>query len=337
MLQLRLVVPTSCREAVEQFLVDDPRTTNVVVLLGAARDPEGDAVTCDVAREGASDVLATLRELGLDDGGTVAIQEVAASPSKPARAAERAAPGSPDDGVVWDLVTDAAYEGVRSSWTYYAFLTLATMIAAVAVVLDSPILVVGAMVVGPEFSLVSAVALGLVLREGRLIGGGLRLLALGFAVAIVIAAAFALLASAAGWIDADTLTRPRPLTNFIWKPDRWSFVVALLAGVAGTLSLTAGRANALVGVFISVTTVPAAGNLALALALVEPAEIGGAAAQLGINLAGMVLAGSATLLVQRWLWRRLSRGRAPATAARAPRRPADRPAAGPGRPRRPRP
>ena len=59
-----------------------------------------------------------------------------------------------------------------------------------------------------------------------------------------------------------------PLTGFIWQPDRWSFVVALLAGVAGTLSLTAGRSNALVGVFISVTTVPAAGNLALALAAV---------------------------------------------------------------------
>lgn len=305
MLHLRLAVPPPIRAAVERFLVDDPRVTNVTVLPGASRDPAGDAMSCDVAREGASDVLAHLRALGLDDGGTVAIQEVAASPSRAARDADRAAPGSPDDAVVWELVTDTAYEQVRPSWTYYAFLTLATLIAAVAVVLDSPILVVGAMVVGPEFAVVAALALGVVLREGRLVVGSARLLVQGFAAAITVAAGCGLLAGAVGWIDASSLTRPRPLTGFIWKPDHWSFTVALLAGIAGTLSLTAGRTNALVGVFISVTTVPAAGNLALALALWVPAEIAGASAQLGVNLAGMVIAGAVTLLAQRLLWRRI--------------------------------
>ena len=304
MLHLRLVVPPASRRDVEEFLVDDPRVTNVVLLPGASIDPAGDAVSCDVAREAASDVLAHLRALGVDDGGTVAIQEVAASPSKAARAAERAAPGSPDDGVVWDLVTDAAYDQVRPSWTYYAFLTLATLIAAIAVVLDSPILVVGAMVVGPEFAVVAALALGLVLREGRLVVGSVRLLVQGFVAAIAVTAACGLLAAAVGWVDATSLTQPRPLTGFIWKPDHWSFTVALLAGIAGTLSLTAGRTNALVGVFISVTTVPAAGNLALALALWVPAEMAGAGAQLLVNLAGMVLAGAVTLLAQRVLWRR---------------------------------
>lgn len=314
-LHLRLVVPAQCREAIERFLVDDARTTNVVVLADAARDPVGDLVTCDCAREAASDVLGRLRDLGLDDRGSIAIENVVASPSRAARLAEQAAPGSPDDGVVWDVVTDAAHDGIRDSWTYYAFLSLATMIAAIAVVLDSPILVVGAMVVGPEFAVVSAVSLGLMLGDRRLVLGGARLLLLGFVVAIVVTAAVSLLAAAAGWVDAGSLTAPRPQTGFIWKPDRWSFVIALLAGAAGTLSLTAGRSNALVGVFISVTTVPAAGNLSLALALAVPREIGGAAAQLGINLSGMVMAGSLTLLVQRALWRRLSRQRRSVPAA----------------------
>jgi uncharacterized hydrophobic protein (TIGR00271 family) len=298
-LHLRLVVPRSCSDDVVDFLVADPRVTNVVVLPGAARDPVGDAVQCDVAREGTSDVLSRLRALGLDDEGTVAIEEVDSSPSAAARAAERAAPGSPDDGVVWDVVVDAAHDGVRTSWTYYVFLTLATTIAAVAVVLDSPVLVVGAMVVGPEFSVVAAISTGFVLRERRLVVGGARLLVLGFAAAIAVTIVLALAARAAGWIDDSSITAARPLTEFIWKPDRWSLVVALLAGVAGTLSLTAGKSNALVGVFISVTTVPAAGNLALALALWVPHEMGGAAAQLGVNIAGMLVAGVTTLLVLR--------------------------------------
>lgn len=304
-LHLRLVVPQDRADAVTSFLVADPRITNVIVLPGACLDPPGDAVFCDVAREGASDVLGRLRELGLDDEGTVAIEDVDASPSRHARAAEQAAPGSPDDAVVWDVVIERAYGDARPSWSFYAFLTLATLIAAIAVVLDSSILVVGAMVVGPEFGAVGAIATGLVLGHRSLASGGLRLLLQGFAVAIAVTVLLALAARAAGWIDPDSVTAARPLTGFIWKPDRWSFVVALLAGVAGTLSQTAGRSNALVGVFISVTTVPAAGNLALALALWVPREMRGASAQLAINLAGMVLAGIATLVVQRAIWRRV--------------------------------
>lgn len=305
MLQLRLVVPSERAETVSAYLVGDPRVTNVVVWPDAALDPVGDAISCDVAREGASDVLGRLRALGLDEEGTIAVQEVDASPSWQARAAERAAPGSPDDAVVWEVVLERAYADARASWSFYAFLTLATLIAAIAVVLDSSILVVGAMVVGPEFGAVAAVATGIVLGRRGLSTGALALLVKGFAVAIAVTLVFAVAAGAAGWIDDGSITAARPLTGFIWKPDRWSVVVALLAGAAGTLSLTAGRSTALVGVFISVTTVPAAGDLALSFALWVPGEMGGAAAQLGINLLGMVLAGIATLVVQRAIWRRV--------------------------------
>ena len=309
MLHLRLVVPTPCSDAVVDYLTDDERVTNLVVLPGAARHPVGDAVLCDVAREGASDVLGRLRALGLGDDGGIAIEDVDATPSANARAAERAAPGSPDDGVVWEIVTERAYDDARASWSYYTFLTLATMIAAIAVVLDSPILVVGAMVVGPEFGAVAAIAVAVVLHERALVGRAARLLVLGFAVAIALTAVAALGLRLAGWIEPSSITAPRPLTGFIWKPDRWSFVVALLAGCAGVLSQTAGRSNALVGVFISVTTVPAAGNLALALALWVPHEMAGAAAQLAVNISGMLVAGVATLLVQRLVWQRVPQAR----------------------------
>jgi uncharacterized hydrophobic protein (TIGR00271 family) len=307
MLQLRLVIPSARREPIEKLLLDDPRVVNVVVLRDAAVDPVGDAVICDVAREAASDIIARLRELGLDDGGTVAIQDVLASPSRAAHLAEEAAPGNPDDGVVWDIVTGQAYEQVRPSWTFYVFLTLATMIASIAVIEDSSILVVGAMVVGPEYGAVAGVALGFAMLDRRLIGRGLRLLLLGFVVAILVTALFALLWAALGWIDDETLRAPRPQTGFIWRPDHWSLVVAVLAGIAGTLSLTAGRTAVLVGVFISVTTVPAAGNLALALALTDPSELRGSGAQLVINLVGMIAAGTLVLVLQRWVWARWGR------------------------------
>jgi uncharacterized hydrophobic protein (TIGR00271 family) len=80
-------------------------------------------------------------------------------------------------------------------------------------------------------------------------------------------------------------------------------VVALLAGIAGVLSLTSAKSGALVGVAISVTTVPAAANAALALSYTSWHEALGSAWQLVLNLAGIIVAGLLTMLVQKRLWR----------------------------------
>jgi hypothetical protein len=58
----------------------------------------------------------------------------------------------------------------------------------------------------------------------------------------------------------------------------------------------------MVGVFISVTTVPAAGNLALGLAVWEADEILGSLAQLGANIGGMIISGTILLLLVRTTW-----------------------------------
>jgi uncharacterized hydrophobic protein (TIGR00271 family) len=308
-MHLRLIVPAEQSAAVLGALESDPRVTNLVRLPGAAVRPEGDLVLCDVTREAVSDVLAMLRRAGLYSDGGVTLSLVEAAPSENAQAAERAAPGSPDDAVIWDAVLDQADAQVAGSWSYYAFLTIAVILASVAVVTDSSILVVGAMVVGPEFGVVAALALGLALHRAGLSRRSLALLVKGFLLAIGIALVCALAARAVGWVHPSSVSAPRPLTGFIWRPDRWSAVVAVIAGCAGVLSQTAGRANALVGVFISVTTVPAAGDLALSLAVLDSRQILGSLTQLVLNLAGMTVAGVATLLAQRALWRRTARQR----------------------------
>lgn len=88
--------------------------------------------------------------------------------------------------MVWDAVVDQGYAEARGSWAFYAFLILATMIAAIAVITDSAILVVGAMVVGPEFGVVAALALGLALGKTSLTSRAFVLLGKGFLLAIVL-------------------------------------------------------------------------------------------------------------------------------------------------------
>jgi uncharacterized hydrophobic protein (TIGR00271 family) len=224
--------------------------------------------------------------------------------------ADQRSPGSSADAVVWADVTQQAYEDSELNWTYASFMVLATVIAAIAIVLDSQILVIGAMVLGPEFGAVAALGVALVRRRGSLLARAARTLVLGFAVAIALTTVASLAAGALGWVTISDVTGSRPETAFIYTPDKWSFIVAVIAAAAGVLSLTSARVGGLSGVFISVTTVPAAGNVALALAFGAWHEVGGSLLQLGVNLAGMAVAGWATLALQQTVWSRVSRHRA---------------------------
>ncbi|MSW64312.1 MAG: DUF389 domain-containing protein, partial [Actinobacteria bacterium] len=135
----------------------------------------------------------------------------------------------------------------------------------------------------------------------------LRALGVGFAVATVLTIGFCLLLRWWGWADVGDLLAERPATGFITRPDRWSFPVAFIAGVAGMLALTSSKSASLVGVFISVTTVPAAAAFALGVAFGDPADAGRSVLQLGINVAGILLAAVLTLLVLKAVWRRVPR------------------------------
>lgn len=310
-LHVRVISPAHRTAEVHQIALECPGAANVVKFLGAASSPAGDVVEFSLTREAANAVLEQLRGLGLKDSGSITVEQIDLSISSAAEQAEAAAPGDPQDAVVWDELAARVTADTRLSWSYLAFLALATQIAGIGVLLDQPILIVGAMVLGPEFGPVAALCFGMLRRRPILMGTAARALVVGFAVAIAVTAACAGVSRFLGWITPAMLDN-RPMTEFIAHPDRWSFIVALLAGIAGILSLTAGKSSALVGVFISVTTVPAAGNIAVAIPLAHWGEVGASLQQLGVNLAGMTIAGFFTLLVQRLLWARFGLRIAPA-------------------------
>ncbi|MEU1803899.1 DUF389 domain-containing protein [Streptomyces sp. NPDC019937] len=304
MLHLRLIVPADRTDAVVRLLEGTVGTAHLIVLPGAARDPAGDVVLCDVAREAGDGLLGELRALGLDEHGSIAVDDIGLSLSKRADRAEADAPGEGADAVLWEHLADATHEESTLSVTFLAFLAIATMIAACGVVLDNAVLIVGAMAVGPEFGPLAGLCTALVRRAPRLAARSALALVVGFAVAMVLTTGFSVLMDIFGLFSKAQLDADRPNTDFIWKPDMFSFVVAVLAGIAGTLSLTSAKSGALVGVAISVTTVPAAANAAVALGYGEVDQMVGSIEQLLLNLAGIVVAGTLTLLAQKWLWAR---------------------------------
>ena len=307
MLHLRLITPADKTDDVVRLIEKTVGTTHLVVMPGAARNPVGDVVMCDVAREAGDELIGGLRGLDLDKTGSIAVENIDLSLSRRADKAEEEAPGEGADAVLWEQLRDATHEESTLNVTYIAFLTVATMLAACGVMLDNAILIVGAMAVGPEFGPLAGISTALVQRAPGLVMRSLWALLAGFAVAMVLTAGFSWLLDAFGLFERSMVEAARPNTAFIWNPDWMSFVVAFLAGIAGTLSLTSAKSGALIGVAISVTTVPAAANAAVAFSYTDYSQMWGSTWQLLANLGGIVLAGTLTLLAQKWFWARQRR------------------------------
>jgi uncharacterized hydrophobic protein (TIGR00271 family) len=299
MIHLRIVAPEDAAHRALEILQGSPAVLNVVHLRGAAMKPEGDVILCDVAREAASLIIGDLKELEIPRVGSIAVEYVDIALSDAADAAEKAAPGLPSDAVVWEEVEQRTSENTELSVSFLAFMVLAMQIGAVGILVDQPILIVGAMVVGPEFGPLAGLCVALVERRHDFARRSLVALGVGFPAGILLACLATLVFNWTGASPSDFAPDDHALTGFISNPDFFSFFVAFVAGVVGVLSLTNAKSGALIGVLISVTTIPAASNIGVAAAYGDWGEAGGAAAQLGINLTSIVLAGVTTLFVQR--------------------------------------
>jgi uncharacterized hydrophobic protein (TIGR00271 family) len=318
MVHLRIVVPGSLSARAVDLLEATGSVSSLAVLDGAAREPRGDLILCDVARRDASVVIGDLRELGVAKRGSISIQEIDSQLSAAAEAAERATGGPAGDAVVWEEVESHTSESIELNANFLAFIALACLIASVGIMLGQPVLIVGAMVVGPEFGPLAGLCVAAVERRPDVGMRSLAALAVGFPLGILAAYLFGLFAEATGLIEPGFRLSENELTAFISDPNRFSFIVALFAGVAGTLSLTSAKSGALVGVLISVTTIPAAAAIGVAAAVGDWHSWRGAIGQLAINLAAILIAGVATLLIQNVVYqRRRKRHRAEGSRAAA--------------------
>jgi len=296
-LHLRVIVPEEMREDVIDVLRREVGVANIVLYPGAALEPVGDEITADIARECANSVIKELKDIDVQHRGAITLEVLDTVLSTRAHKAEDAAEGDPADAVVWDELIGRTREEATLSVTFLLFLTLACLLASVGVVTDSTVTVVGAMVVGPEFGPLAALSVALVRRRLDLARRASLALLIGFPLAMAITAVGTLGAQAAGWLSLDSVKQLSEV-DFIFQVGPLSFVVALLAGAAGMLSLISAKSAALVGVFISVTTVPAAGFSVVAAILGDWDVAAKSALQLAVNLVGIVIAGVLVLVLR---------------------------------------
>jgi uncharacterized hydrophobic protein (TIGR00271 family) len=292
MLHLRVVCPEHTAEAVLDAL---QAQAGVVAIRRAGQTSHGIEVSADLARECGDAVLETLRELGVFSAGMATLEALDTAVGKVADTAEEDAPGEGADALIWDELVERTGEDATLTGAFEAFMILATLLAAIGVVTDSQITIVGAMVVGPEFGPLAALAVALLRRRGHMARRAATALLAGFSIALVVTGLLSAFARLTGLVSPHDIVGSHRETEFIYHPGWFSLITALVAGAAGMLSLMSNRSAALVGVFISVTTIPAAGNAAVAGVLGQWHETWTSLAQLAINLVGIVAAGVATL------------------------------------------
>lgn len=306
MLHLRVLCPAELTEAVRSLLVDEPGATHITVLPGVAVQPPGDVVEAMVTRECGDGLLAALLELDIDHVGGITLEEIDTVLSDAAEEAERAVPGDPADAVIWEELIARTGEDSRLTVSFVAFLTIACLLAAIGAITNSPVTVVGAMVLGPEFGPLAALAVAVVLRRWDLARSAGLALGVGFPLAVAVTALAAVIFRTTGLL-ADWRLVDTSQVDFIYEVGPFSLIIALLAGAAGILSLTSAKSGALVGVFISVTTVPAAAFVAVAAVEGNWQRALSSLIQLLVNLVGIVVAAAVVL----WL--------SPSTLVRSPR------------------
>ena len=302
-LHVRVVTPPDVTELLVDVLVADSGVSNVLVLTGSARRPVGDAVHFDVLTRSANSVLGQLRALQDDHRNSIVIENVDAHIGEGADPAATSGLVQRDAAPIWDVVeakirTDAVYAP-----SFFILLAIAGLIGAVGILTNSQIFIVGAMVVGPEYNAIMGVALGIDKRDRPAILRGSVALIAGFSAAIIVTLVFSLAIRWSGRTPEPFSLGLRPVSSLIDKPNLFSVVVAVLAGIVGVVSLTESRASTLIGVFISVTTIPAAADIALSTAYASWTKAWGSALQLLLNVVVLITIGALVLRLQRIIWR----------------------------------
>ncbi len=313
MIHLRVASPPDVTGVLMPMLRSEPAVMNLTVLPGVVSHPDGDAVHFDVLHGSANEVIGRLRDLGLDQRGSIVLENVDTSLSALADRATARRGRYHEFTPVWaEVESRIALEGTfPPGW--FTLLIIAGLIGAVGILTNSEILIVGAMVVGPEYGAILSLAFGVTRRDWARVRRSTAALVIGFTLAVASALLLALIIRGAGLTPKAYSLGIRPVSSLINTPNWFSVIVALLAGVVGVVSLTEARSATLIGVFISVTTIPAASDTGVSLAFGSGSEALGSVLQLLLNVTVLTAVAVAGLPAQRAIWRRAAR-----RAAKAP-------------------
>ncbi|WIV67399.1 TIGR00341 family protein [Natrialbaceae archaeon AArc-T1-2] len=290
---VEVLIPKRKREAVEEVLEDEG--IDYTLVEEGSHDEPSVVVTFPLPTPAVESILDDLRETGIDEDSYTVIVEAETVVSDryddlEQRYAQNTARISREE-------MQARAKDLTPRFSTYLVMTIMSVIVATAgLLLDSPAVVVGSMVIAPLIGPALGASVGTVINDQALFWRGIKLQAIGLGIGVVTAAVFAIAVRQVGlvspMIDLFAISEIEGRV----RPDLLSLVIAIGAGVAGAWTLTAGTSAALVGVMIAAALVPPLGVVGIGIAWGRP-EVAIAA---GVLVLVNILAINVTSLAVLW-------------------------------------
>ncbi len=301
--RLTIISPADKTDDVVGLLQETPKVDHVVCMRGVEIESGNDMVLALVDREAADEVLRKLRTLLHWQRGDVSLVDVGLAVRGESELLDTLEEDTEQDILSWEMVLARARgQGRLTSW-YLIFMALAGLIATVGLVADIAVVIVGAMAISPDLAPVNAIAVSLTAGLFRRALRALRTLLIGLTAAVLVSLLATLFFKAAGIIDSGVASVNPTLTTFVSVIDGFTILIALAAGVAAMVALIVDQGHNAVGVAISVTTIPAAAYIGVALADFNLDQAAAAFSVLAVNIFFVTLAQIITLILARY-WRR---------------------------------
>lgn len=264
---VEILVPKSKRDAVEGAL--DGEGIDYTLVQEESREEPSVVITFPLPMDAVESVLDDIRDTGIDeDSYTVIVEAETVISDRFDDLEQQYAQNTPR---ISREELQAQAKDLTPSFTTYLVMTVTSVVVATAgLLLDSPAVVVGSMVIAPLIGPALGASVGTVIDDRALFRRGIQLQAVGLGAGVLTAALFAFVARQTGLVspmlDLYTISEIRGRLT----PDMLSLVVALGAGIAGAWTLTAGTSAALVGVMIAAALVPPLGVAGIGVAWGKP-------------------------------------------------------------------
>ncbi|XVH31495.1 TIGR00341 family protein [Haloferacaceae archaeon DSL9] len=261
-----------------------------------ADDDESRLVYFPLPTQAVDHLFESIEEAGLDPSSyaVIASAETARTPGFEDLEKRFVEGGEVDDRISNAEIRSTA-RALTPGWgTYYAMTLLSAVVATAGLLLDSPAVVVGSMVIAPQVGSALTASVGAVFGERGMVADGLRdqALSLGFVVAVAALFGFALQSTEflPTLLDVETVSQ---IDNRI-SPGLLAFAVGVCAGAAGAFGLATEIPVSLVGVAIAAAVVPAAAAVGIGIAWSLPTVAIGAFVLLLVNAVAINLTATAT-------------------------------------------
>ena len=184
-----------------------------------------------------------------------------------------------------EAVSENVYENGGLSGRYLIMTGISAAIAILGLMLSSPAVVIGAMLMSPMMGPIVALGFSLALLDFSEMNRALRALALGFGLALIVAVVLTVL-SPLKEPTAEILARTRP--NF------FDLLIAVFSGIAGAYAVIKQRGETIIGVAIATALMPPVATVGFGLGTGDMGIAGGAFFLFMTNLVAIALAATLT-------------------------------------------